>query len=317
MNLVNGKTQLFLKKYPRHTIFSKILRHFLESQLTRLSQTHARRRRQLAIFAHDYISTQIILDGLYEVDELELLTQWLNSLQSNNIFSGMAVDVGANIGNHSLYFSDFFSEVLAFEPHPLTFKILSINTADACNVKCMNCGLSSSEGTAALVIDGRNMSGARVEQKSYDASTIILLRSLDSVLSEISGMPVRLMKIDVEGHESEVLAGAEETIREHQPIILFEQHVSDFYDGTSRVIELIRSYGYHNFACVERFPSIPTQLPDLLRLVFTLVARLLLGSSSRIVSVNIFKPQFQPFLIAIPSWLLAEVNSANVTACKS
>lgn len=287
------------------------MRYLLEGKINRLTHAHASKRRQLAVFAFDYITTQIILDGLYEIDELELFTQWLSSLSGENIFDGLVVDVGANIGNHSLYFSDFFTEVLAFEPHPVTFKLLSINAELASNVKCLNFGLSSSEGSAALVIDGRNMSGARVEKNGHGASTSIQLKTLDSALSAADGRPVRLIKIDVEGHESEVLVGAEATIRNHQPIILFEQHATDFANGMTRAIELIRSYGYEKFACIEKFPLVPGYLPGLLRPLCAAIMRLLVGSSRQVVGMNMFKPKFYPFIVAIPDWLNTRIDAVG------
>lgn len=310
MSTSNCKTQYFRKSYPRHYIISKVLRYLLESEILRRSETHAFTRRQLAIFAYDYISTQIILDGLYESEELELLTQWLTSFSSNNIFNGIAVDVGANIGNHSLYFSDFFSEVLAFEPHPLTFKLLSINSELADNVKCFNFGLSCSDGQATINVDSRNMSGACVARSGNSMSPQIQLKTLDSILTETIGKPVRLIKIDVEGHESEVLAGAEATIRRHQPVIIFEQHVSDFSGGSSCAIDLIRSYGYENFACMEMFPQMPAKLPRALWPIYAIIARSLVGASRRVIGLSKFTPKFYPFIVAIPGWLYEQATDS-------
>jgi FkbM family methyltransferase len=303
---------LFRENYPRFDIIKKALRYKLEGKINRLTQIHASKRRQLAVFAFDYVTTQIILDGIYEIDELDLLTKWLSSLSCDDIFDGLALDVGANIGNHSLYFSDYFSEVLAFEPHPVTFKLLSINAGLASNVKCLNFGLSSSEGPAEMVIDGRNMSGARVEKNDHSLTSNIYLKTLDSALSATDGRPIRLIKIDVEGHETEVLVGAEDIIRKWQPIILFEQHESDFANGTTKSIELIRSFGYEEFACIEKLPRVPDRLPRLLRPLIALIMQILYGSSRQIVQMKMFQPKFYPFIVAIPAWLTSrEVSGDN------
>lgn len=300
---------LFTRNYPRLDLFRKVSRYLLEKKMNSLTRAHAIRRRQLAVFSFDYISVQVILDGLYEIDELEMFTQWLSSLGDRNIFDGAAVDVGANIGNHSLYFSDYFSEVLSFEPHPLTYKLLSVNAELAANVKCFNCGLSSTAGTAALVLDGKNMSGARIVKNADGEAASIRLETLDSTVGEADDKAVRLIKIDVEGHEVEVLAGARATIRKHQPIILFEQHPSDFANGSNRAIELIKSYGYQNFACIEKFPRLPNYLPGALRSPLTAVMRLLMGSSRRIAKMDEFKPRFYPYIIAIPAWLDEQIRA--------
>lgn len=295
--------QLFGKKYPRADVLKKLIRYLLERRINTLTRAHASSRRQLAVFSFDYISTQIILDGLYEVDELDLFTQWLYSLKNKSIFDGVAVDVGANIGNHSLYFSDHFGAVHAFEPHPLTYKLLSLNSEMVGNVKCYNYGLSSLEGAAELVLDGRNMSGARVANKGDGQSIGIHLKTLDAAMDEADGKPIRLLKIDVEGHESDVLMGAKVTIKKHLPIILFEQHPADFANGTSRAIELIRSYGYKDFAYIEKFPRVPSHLPRALWPIVLMIKRLFGGSSRRLVGTHTFKPNFYPFIVAIPAWL--------------
>lgn len=302
-------TLLFRKSTPRSEIVRKTLRHFLEKNINRLIQSHSAQRRQLAVFSFDYLTTQIILDGLYEVDELEIFSQWLQSFDDAEIFNGLALDVGANIGNHSLFFSDYYNAVHAFEPHPLTYKLLSINSELASNVKCFNFGISSAERSASIVVDNKNMSGARVVGGSAELAVPIELKTIDSVMETTGGQPVRLIKIDVEGHECEALRGAEATIRRDQPIMIFEQHASDFVGGSTKTIDLIRSYGYEKFACIERTPAPPSFLPDYLQRLFSVVARLVVGSSRQIVIMKMFEPRFHPFVVAIPGWLDLKINA--------
>ena len=91
------KNTLFTKKGKRWNVVHKILRFCLENQLIKLSQQHLEHRRQLAVFSFDYVSTAIITDGVYEIDELEVFFEWLKQVNSDGIFKGSAVDVGANI----------------------------------------------------------------------------------------------------------------------------------------------------------------------------------------------------------------------------
>ena len=287
------------------------MRYLLENKINKLAQIHSATKRQLAVFAFDYITAQIILDGLYEIDELELFSGWLNSLGEKKIFDGIAVDIGANIGNHSLYFSDFFTEIIAFEPHPRSFELLKINSTLVNNIKCLNLGLSSKAREAKLYVNGRNMSGAKLEKSSKNESADINLSTLDLVLNELE-KKVKVIKIDVEGHEFEVLSGAKKTIIKHQPLILFEQHKDDFSDGTSNVIELIRSYGYSHFACVEKKQNIPKYLPKKLSYFYAGITQLINGSSRQITEINKFQPQFYTFIVAIPDWIYKCVNSESI-----
>ena len=96
----------------------------------------------MAVFSSDHISHDINLDGIYEKDYLITLIKWLKSIQYN-IFNGIAIDIGANIGNHSVFFSKFFKKVYSFEPNPKTFELLKINAKLNNNIYVRKTGLSN------------------------------------------------------------------------------------------------------------------------------------------------------------------------------
>ena len=81
----------------------------------------------MAVFAHDYIGASINQFGVFEGEELDILFDFLEPLHSS-FRAGTALDIGANIGNHSIYFADHFRTILAFEPNPTAFALLSFNT---------------------------------------------------------------------------------------------------------------------------------------------------------------------------------------------
>ena len=85
-----------------------------------------------SIFFNDTISNEIIIDGIYEKNELDLISKIIG--KNNEIF----IDVGANIGNHTLYFKDSFKEIYSFEPHPKIYQLLKFNTCDFSNIKTYN-----------------------------------------------------------------------------------------------------------------------------------------------------------------------------------
>ena len=58
---------------------------------------------------------------------------------------GVAVDAGASIGNHSVYFSELYGNVFSFEPSQATFEVLKINTAGRGNIT-IPIGLSPERG---------------------------------------------------------------------------------------------------------------------------------------------------------------------------
>ena len=89
---------------------------------------------------------------------------------------------------------------------------------------------------------------APVSESADAASCAVVFKTLDSLMDAQD--PVRLIKIDMEGHEYPALRGAEQAIGGHRPVVLFEQLASEFKGGCSPVIELLRSYGCRRFATV-------------------------------------------------------------------
>jgi FkbM family methyltransferase len=299
---------LFEVKNSNSNILNKIRRYIVDREMARISSINIKKHKQLAVFSFDYISNLINIDGIYEIDDLNIFINWLKSFNSKEIFNGIVLDIGANIGNHSLFFSDYFTEVYSYEPHPLNYKILHFNSCLAINVKCFHTGISSSNGICELEYNKNNMGGGRIENKardnSYDLSYTVNLNTIDFLLSKDEQIsPVKLIKIDVEGHELEALKGAEHTIKRFQPIIIFEQHSTEFFDGTTNVIDLLKLYGYKKFAKIDKSPSPPEYLPTFLKLFYSTILRIFFGSSIKISVVEHFQPKFYPFIIAIPNRL--------------
>lgn len=254
----------------------------------------------LVVFAHDYIGDEININGGYELTELETAFDWLAPC-ADAFRAGAALDIGANIGNHTAFFAPRFGRVISFEPNPRTFKVLSLNAELFGNVECHNFGLSDAEAAAAMSLASANVGGARVSGQGETGEIAIALRRLDDAIDP--ELDVKLVKIDVEGHEARALAGAERTLRRHRPIILFEQHEYDFRDGASEVVDLLKRFGYRRFAVVSEQPAQRRALPKILRRPAQSLEKLLFGVERRVVAQHVFAPRFYPFVIAVPDWV--------------
>ncbi len=133
------------------------------------------------------------------------------------------VDAGANIGNHSLFWGGACkAKVLAIEPSLLIFGVLRNNVALnhlEASVFVRRYGLGSESGAAATpVVDRANTGQTRLV---LEAGGPVVVRPLDEV-PEVARHRVRLIKIDVEGMEDQVLDGARATLAEHRPAVLVE-----------------------------------------------------------------------------------------------
>lgn len=138
---------------------------------------------------------------------------------------GTVLDIGANVGSHAISFARQADIVYAFEPHPHTYWNLCANVLinSAYNVVPMQCALSSQDGpTTVWNIDPhqRNTAMGMEIGKPLGRDITVPMQRLDSL-----GIPnIFFIKIDVEGHELEVLRGAQETLKEQSPIVFVEIH---------------------------------------------------------------------------------------------
>ena len=147
------------------------------------------------------------------------------------------VDVGANIGVYALPWAAANPgvTVYAFEPNPTVHARLARNVALnrlGARVRLYSEALSDRAGTATLYgSDDMSSLNQGVNAGRQAAPIDVPLVRLDDVLGE-EGAPVSLVKIDVQGHELEVLRGAEAVISRHRPALILE-HEDNLYRSAS------------------------------------------------------------------------------------
>jgi FkbM family methyltransferase len=228
----------------------------------------------------DHISDKIRIFGRYEFDELEALDAFVLSRLPGR--TRCCVDVGANIGNHCLYFSRRFDRVHAFEPNPLAVDLLrwNLRANGIGNVRVHTVGLAEQPSTATMSIVERNLGSSHLGAQpdaapsSNERVQISLARGDDLLLDEDV---IDLVKIDVEGFELNVLRGLRRTLERHQPIVLAEALSStiDTTTGTTAVADLLTELGYVPFEMLWRRRSRLKWLDALLTAVFGTRIRML------------------------------------------
>jgi FkbM family methyltransferase len=136
--------------------------------------------------------------------------------------TGLAVDVGAHIGNHTLWFSQVCAlPVVALEPNPDSYRRLLRNiAANSANVTPFNVAAGRLAGTGTLVAPRPGNSGTAAVDPGDGDVTIVALDDLDLA-------SVALLKIDVEGSAVDVLAGAERILTDDRPVIYAEGERDD------------------------------------------------------------------------------------------
>jgi FkbM family methyltransferase len=300
---MSASKTIFSKSYPRASVWRQIALYPSQRRLAKMAEIHLRTQRQLVTFAFDDVSQQINTHGVYERQELETFFAWVESVKPRLFREATALDLGANIGNHSLFFSDYFKHVHAFEPNERTFKVLTLNSQLVSNITCHQVGLSDADGMAHFLVDPANVGASRIVPAGTSGASEIRLTTLDAAVLGVA--EIKLIKVDVEGHDYAALVGAKETILAHKPIILFEQFADDAAAGESATVNLLRSYGYRTFAVIRRHPRAAASLPHVLRAAYAFIGRLVLGETMDIEVGEQSPKGYHAMVIAIPDWIEA------------
>lgn len=151
------------------------------------------------------------------------------------------IDVGANIGAHTLVFSQLAARVFALEPQRAMYYALcgmvALNNLE--NVICINGAASDKDGVLPyrdLDVNQKNNMGGFSFNDNTDSTDTIPCMKID--------IPCNFLKIDVEGMEREVLVGATDMIRQYKPILYLE---NDREEKSVALINYIEEIGYHPY----------------------------------------------------------------------
>lgn len=213
--------------------------------LTSVAET---RYGEFRFFTHDEpIGMSLRRYGEWAEREIDLLRSFLRA-------GDVVLDIGANIGTHTVPFSLAVGprgKVIAFEAQPEVCQLLQQNVV-------RNAGGNT---TVLAAIAGKEVGTAAVPRLDYGAHfnfgsvSTILEPETDS--ADLVPVPCRsvdslaldrcdFMKIDVEGAELDVLKGAEATLQRHEPVLFLE---CNFIGKGLGVIQFLAKRGYRCFYC--------------------------------------------------------------------
>jgi FkbM family methyltransferase len=192
--------------------------------------------------------------------------------------SSLVLDIGANIGAHTLHLASLVGpggHVMAFEPTDFAFRKLrrnlDLNPSLASRVQTFHCFLTASDGTEVpdaiysswpLAVEA----GLHAKHLGREMQTDLAeARSLDSILRERADRRVRLVKLDVDGYECDVLRGATAMLRDMRPVFVMELAPYSLEERGSSLDELLsyfvpNGYSFHTLLSRRRLPSTAREL---------------------------------------------------------
>ena len=161
----------------------------------------------------------------------------------------VCVDVGANVGDSVAAFIGGASDrFLAVEPNPKFHRILLANWAGDARVTAIDMICSSGNQSANFTILEKNGTASIVESQ---AGAPMKQQPLDDMVAGNAAFAAtNLIKVDTDGHDFEVLAGAARTIAANRPAVLFECDVfgrADYTESVLRTLAMFSRCGYRHY----------------------------------------------------------------------
>lgn len=194
----------------------------------------------------DAIQEVLSQGRFYEAEELQILKDLSKP-------GWTILDVGANIGNHTIYFDKYLDpkEIIVFEPLPQAYKMLLMNIAlNYChrvNLDYIGLALGDKTGSCNVTtVFENNLGGTRLTPQSQSGS--IQMTAGDLILGDRT---IHLIKMDIEGMELHALHGLKNTILRNKPLMYIEvdnQNESAFWN-------MMQEFGYQKFQTFVRYTT--------------------------------------------------------------
>jgi len=213
---------------------------------------------QFAVFSNDYISSEIILNKYYEKNILTFLKKEIFNkyVDSNN---DICLDIGANIGNHSSFFSSYFFKILSFEPNKKSYDLLKFNTKYNKNVEIFNIALSDKEKILNFYENKKNYGASRLLNENFDLENKDLVKVKTKILDkEIVNKDlknIKYIKIDTEDHDINIIKGSKIFLQNNKPFISIELKQYDYikHINNFEIILILEELGYKYFYNVLKY----------------------------------------------------------------
>lgn len=274
--MTKQEIKFFTKKYTPEKFFDAFhysYKHIVLKPLSLLNQNKLKKFTKETVIDFDFqevkfkilvnpkngtVDNEIFLQGVYEPSFLKVIKQ---NLRSGDTY----IDIGANIGQHSLFASRVVGDtgrVVAFEPVSKIYEQFkqSVILNNFENIKIHNLACGEEEKEMFIYMTESNMGGSSLvfgsESREKEKINVV---TADSIL--VDEPQIDFIKIDVEGYEYEAMLGLIETLKKHHPKIMLEYSYDGYKEvnigNDKKILDLLFSLDYSLYDIENNDKEIP------------------------------------------------------------
>lgn len=274
--MTKQEIKFFAKKYTPekfYNVFHYSYEHIIQKPLSLLNKNKLKSFTKETVINFDFqkvkfkilvnpkngtVDNEIFLQGVYEPSFLKVIKE---NLKDGETY----VDVGANIGQHSLFASRVVGDsgkVIAFEPVPKIYKQFKESVAlnDFKNIQIHNLACGEAKKEMFIYMTESNMGGSSLvfgsDEREKEKINVV---TADSILADES--QIDFIKIDVEGYEYEAMLGLIETLKKHHPKIMLEYSYDGYKEvnigNDKKILDLLFSLDYSLYDIENNDKEIP------------------------------------------------------------
>ena len=235
---MSNKNRLGMKLYNNNKT-PRVIKFLITKRWHRkviLNEKNLRKKKNNTLFSINFDENEKIVFDLpvaYDSVALPIVNhqtffeiEFLEEIRRNLIGESVIIDIGANIGNHSIYFSkmNINNTIYGFEPLAETYNMLkrNIELNHLSNVNIYNIALGDKVGYGEIELNGYKTHNLGLTKVKYSNKKDIRFDTLDNFVTKNHITGINLVKIDVEGFEAYVLEGMKDVIKKFNPYIWIE-----------------------------------------------------------------------------------------------
>lgn len=247
MEIIKSLKSILLEERLVNFINRKRNKTFLDSRTLFTINYNNRKTKIYLNKKFGYVDQYIYNHGIYEKDIIDSIREFLNPQK-------IMLDIGGNIGQHSLLLAPYCKMIYAFEPIPAIFNEFksSISANHYKNIHLQNVAIGDKSEIKPIYFNTKNADASTLLKNTNGNKPInIQVEHLNNVLPK--DLKFDVVKIDVEGFEAVVILGNKELFIKNKPVIFLELDPKSIdFEGSHSTVELLHFFFDNDYEIYKR-----------------------------------------------------------------